>query len=59
MKQIKENKEILFNFYRSHFLEYPINDVKKDFEAVIRMRVKYMPYFFVKYLEIAGYDINK
>lgn len=58
MKSIKENKVELYLFYRSYFANFDENLVRKDFEAVIRMRLECMPYFFAKYLIEQNYDIN-
>ena len=59
MKTIKENKEELYLFYRSYFPNFANKLVKQDFEAVIRMKLECMPYFFAKYLIENEYDINR
>jgi len=58
MKSIKENKNELYNVYKEKFCKYSSKLVRKDFEAVIRMKVDCMPYFFAKHLIENNYDLN-
>ena len=52
---LHEEKEYLFNIYKEEFSGCNIEELKKEFNLIIKFKNKYRPYWFAKIIK----DINE